>query len=376
MHEERIMMHIAAFVVGSQFKILFPWAWADLNHFFGMNPSEYPLWLRQSAVSPYSLLKEGQSLGHALAFLHEGLRTWDYGPRSLFHMDLKSDNILVVSPSELQLKEHPLGVWKITDFGLSDFGITNPNTDQQFTMIGDVIQSIQSTGSRPHRQVGPFQAPEAERPPPGGIDQAKADVWSFGCVAAEILAFSALGPQGIRKLRRCLLRRGPDSDQIRRSGYFYTCSEGGRVELVPALNEFLNCPYDTDHAANTWFTEMWQFISTTSLSIHPQNRPKVGDFCDELRRRVLVSSTPTPRECLFAHAQPLDEAASPTSTASREAAVHLSEPTTRIERSPTGYVSMRSSSSPPQPVFHSPSSVNAGLRLRVESGLSPAGMSP
>ena len=363
------MMHIAAFVIGPIFTILFPWAWADLNQFLNMDHAKYPPWLRQNSLSPYNLLKEMQSLGEALAFLHESLRSWEYGPRSLFHMDFKSDNILVVSPSESQVGEHPIGLWKISDFGLSDFGITNPSAEVHFTMIGDVVQSIQSSGSRPTRQVGPFQAPEAERPSPYGIDQAKADVWSVGCVTVELLAFSALGPQGLKRLRQCLQRREPDPDSSRRNGYFYRYTTAHTAELVPGLSDFLTNPCGADHPSNSWFARMWRYTSENAMSIDPARRPKAGEFCEELRR--LVQTLRTPRECLFEHAQLPGEAITPTSSASGQVPEHLSAPTMRTEQLATVHQSRRSSSSPPQHEMGAASGRSAGLRLRIGSGTSP-----
>ena len=296
-HHDHIMMHVAAFTVGLQFRILFNCAWGDLRSFLNLSSNQYPKWLHPEYLSPYNLLKEGSMIGSALAFLHKNLDLWSIGCKALYHMDLKPENILVLAPGSA-VEHHPLGIWKVTDFGLSDFG---SSSSTGLKSMGDVVASIDNSGSDTFRDPGPFQAPEAEfaaRPSSQMvIDQAKADVWSVGCVLAHLLAYSANGPEGVQRLQMCLRRRGRDPDGEFREGYFYQCSRSGVAEVSKSLNAYLCQPHPEHCSLNGWYAESWAFVLQAAMSINVEHRWEAEQFSKSLQQ--LVKGSNTPPQCLF-----------------------------------------------------------------------------
>lgn len=116
------------------------------------------------------------NLSHALEQVHElTAQTLDLHLIGCHH-DLKPQNILIHD-----------GTFLLADFGLSNF------------------KSVSQSSSTPHRRgQGDYQAPECEDLD-GDFDKytihRSSDIWSFGCIIAEVLTFILEGMEGVDRFR-------------------------------------------------------------------------------------------------------------------------------------------------------------------------------
>ena len=202
------MKHLAALEQGDNVMILLPLAeHFDLDVFLrqGLKPTRdtedakklydfdtrFPN-LKEDDLGA-ALVNELCQVAAALQWLHEGNEASDTYYSSLAHMDLKPENILVAGdPGSL------IGKWMLSDFGVSLFSRSKEVTRGQ---------SSRTSGSsyldEPRRGCGSYQPPEIKHE---RIDGRKCDVWSFGCILVDVLAF-ALGRKDlfheVRGLRNC-----------------------------------------------------------------------------------------------------------------------------------------------------------------------------
>lgn len=277
---DHIVTHIVAVLIEpSSFHIIFPWAWADLAYFLQLDPQDYPPWLEQYNVTLQTLLDEVGDVAQAVDFLHNKIDGPERQRMALYHMDLKPNNILIFKPSGFyESSKHPLGLWKITDFGVSD--------SENIRGIGDLINSSDIPSSSPSqpltRESGPHQAPEVERRHGfrnTAIDHAKADVWSYGMVVTEVLAFAIEGPNAVQTLKKSLVR-GRDADGISRSGYPFQVNEGREYMLHSALIDW----FESEARLRPWWIgELWQGIKRHTLCIDPGSRSS-ADHCRDFLR--------------------------------------------------------------------------------------------
>jgi serine/threonine protein kinase len=291
---KQIMIHLAAIVIEDRCRILFPWAWTDLNAFFKMRPADYPNWLHANEVTPYNVLSEAESLGGALEFLHENIYV-NRGNVPMCHMDLKPENIVLteIDGIESERKKHPLGLWKITDFGIAAL---IPNGIQS---MGQVMRSVPSEHGFFRREVGAFQAPEAERRGifrDGSVNHKKADIWSFGCVFAEAMAFSIRGPAGNDLVRSVRRRGGNDADGINRPGYFYRCDAAEEYQLLPELDRLFEDLAGHNEPRRGWIQHIWSLLKDRALVIRPETRDSAKNLCEKLNMKIQHS---VPRVCLL-----------------------------------------------------------------------------
>lgn len=116
------------------------------------------------------------NLSHALEQVHElTAQTLDLRLIGCHH-DLKPQNILVHN-----------GTFLLAEFGLSNF------------------KSVSQSSSTPHRRgQGDYQAPECEDLE-GDFEKhiihRSSDIWSFGCIIAEVLTFMLEGKEGVERFR-------------------------------------------------------------------------------------------------------------------------------------------------------------------------------
>lgn len=142
------------------------------------------------------LLSECWSLSNALEWLHSQIKI-ETNSESVFcaHMDLKPANILIQYSDK-----SVVGKWVLSDFGISVFKEDTQDQHSEYGSIGDYISKA-TMNTRPTRQEGTYQAPEVKLAEAvyhqsskltagqRGIGR-KSDIWSFGCILAEVLAFS------------------------------------------------------------------------------------------------------------------------------------------------------------------------------------------
>lgn len=252
MRNENIMMSFATFEHGSQFNIISPLANLDLHTFLHGDYEDFHQ--RSTDLTRHYLFKEVWCLAVALKFLHEGL-VLSSGRVSCAHLDLKPENILVVwSPqraSTAQGSPHadddkPVGMWKISDFGIS---VVRPLVTGHLT-AGDVIRE---KSLRPPRDPGPFQPPEMQRHRGQGVTTSS-DMWSFGCIIAMVLAFALNGPEKVKELYSC--RREGYSDD-----YFYTDGPDG-PKVKPEIKMWLRAQIELDNYERhrSWITKCVELV--------------------------------------------------------------------------------------------------------------------
>ena len=192
--------HIAALAVGPESYAFFEWAKLDLQKFLD---GEYGSHLQDGYVNPRQLAIQALELAGGLNFLHHDVQL---GPEARYccHLDLKRNNILIFTGHS---RRGPLGLWKISDFGISEvkksypFSYNASSDDSQYTTIS------------PKRHAAEFQPPEMEGPV---LTQSgrKVDIWSFGYILLLILAHAMGGKDYVHELKKQKSKsnRGSSSD--------------------------------------------------------------------------------------------------------------------------------------------------------------------
>jgi serine/threonine protein kinase len=170
------------------------------------------------------LIQESMNLADALDYLHDRL----YSGRnlSLVHNDLKPENILVFYHDSINQDErYPVGQWKIADFGLAKMkkkretqlvekqsaprvtksphpavlGADNLLLDITHRRTRSIsARDISITTAK--RDPGRYTAPEIEAEGKCQQHPKSGDVWAFGCILSEVLAY-AIAPHLVAELR-------------------------------------------------------------------------------------------------------------------------------------------------------------------------------
>ena len=290
------MLHTAAIVHGSSFMILLPLAeHRDLELFLncGMDVSmdsrfpekiydfaaQFPAITDDNLAS--ALLKELTALASALKWLHDELYVLDSQDLYCAHMDLKPKNILLKAETQ-----SIVGKWMISDFGISAFEKSTNRKEPHF-------QSIMETGSRvssrapndAERGHGPFQPPEIHLR--DQVDGRKCDVWSFGCVSAEVLAFALGKKSAVDRLR---------ADRFNgRDDYFYESytditldtADRQRYQLSQGVKKWFESL--TTLPGFPWVEELVSVIEQI-LVVEPFRRPDAREVWNNLKRISQPSS--------------------------------------------------------------------------------------
>jgi serine/threonine protein kinase len=161
-------------------------------------------------MRPRDLMHESVNLADALEYLHHRL-IYTGASISLAHNDIKPGNVLVFYPDGADTEPHcPVGHWKIADFGLSKIKHRKPK--DLITPLAEPASlgpshrrdnSVSKTA--PKRAPGRYTAPELDQDTDMKTYGTEADVWSFGCVFAEILAYCIdLNHEHVEELRQGL----------------------------------------------------------------------------------------------------------------------------------------------------------------------------
>ena len=280
-----VMKHIAAIVHGSDFMIISPLAvLRDLEIFLreGYEPdpgtecqkkvydfnTEFPF-LKRPEDLRHAVVKEAHRLAFALKWLHEELVIFGSSDRYIAHMDLKPANILVVGDPRID-PQSPAGTWKLSDFGVSSFNKATNVKDPKMPSIHDLGLQLTSKGlpERYLRGRGSYQPPEVDMK---DVDRRKCDVWSFGCVLCDILAFAIGKNDAVKKLR--------DSRYDGyRDDYFY--------EVIMPLGEEIN---DSNTKLKRSVVEWWNKLENPSSAswicnyikvLRKTLRTRPSDRCD------------------------------------------------------------------------------------------------
>ena len=280
----RIMKHLAALEQGGNVMILLPMAeHFDLDVFLcqGFKPTRdtedakklydfdtsFP-GLKEDDLSA-ALVNELCQIAAALQWLHEGNKDSATLCSSLAHMDLKPENILVAGdPGSL------IGRWMLSDFGVSLFSRSQEVTHGQSSRT-----SGSSSLDEPRRGCGSYQTPEIKHE---RIDGRKCDVWSFGCILVDVLAF-ALGRKDlfheVRGLRNC----GED-DYVYQTKLIrmntQTPVNDVNTELKTGIRRWLE--YQRFNADRPRWVRCYIDILESALKCAPHDRQNIGSIVNAL----------------------------------------------------------------------------------------------
>lgn len=177
-----------------------------------------------------SLLGQSKNLASALEFLHNGFTTkandWKI---KCAHLDLKPSNILIFESSQ---RDEVVGSWKLSDFGISVFGAEHlqGSPTVQLGSAGDYFMKFADTiRTSPKRIPGVYQAPEIEHPQPTSDDNSNpehgartSDIWSFGAIFAEVLAYAHSGASGVTRFDKKRKCRTSINGELAVNDFFYT----------------------------------------------------------------------------------------------------------------------------------------------------------
>ncbi|KAK6949375.1 hypothetical protein Daesc_009450 [Daldinia eschscholtzii] len=127
-----------------------------------------------------------KGVAEALQFLHDKLEPKQ--DSHYCHLDLKPHNIVVFRSSSGPLSCGNVGIWKIIDFGISKLSESH---DTLVTILGrKPPYHVTHTVSTTTQQIGGiYQPPEVNYQNQKQMGR-RSDIWSLGCIMAEILAAS------------------------------------------------------------------------------------------------------------------------------------------------------------------------------------------
>ncbi|KAF4634109.1 hypothetical protein G7Y89_g4005 [Cudoniella acicularis] len=225
----RILSSLATVSLGNQFYTLAPLADMDLDMFLNKTNTGFE-------ITMANLIAEAKDLVDALDFLHTRIKISTAGWRSKYlaccHMDLKPDNILV-----FRHPHHPVGIWRITDFGIStirenDFPLRNKGKDRLGvpTTVGMLTSSPQT---HVKRGSGTYQAPEVNDNEGKRNVGRKSDIYSFACILTQVFAFGLGGKQELMDFDKGRRETGGGDD------YFYKKSNSSYT-INPHVKAFLD----------------------------------------------------------------------------------------------------------------------------------------
>ena len=286
------MKHIAAIVHGAEFMIILPHASLHNLEFFlrgGYEPDpgtdkrkkiydfDVEFCMLDTPVKlQRALVEEAHQLASALKWLHEDLTLFGSSNRYLAHMDLKPANVLLVGDPK-----SPAGKWMLSDFGVSSFDKATNARVWDTPSIHDVGLSLTSRGSTDKllRGKGSFQPPEVGLE---NVDSRKCDLWSFGCVLCDILAFAIGKTEAVSRFRN--LRVSASND------FFYrtTTPEGTRITEIDDSNTELKTQIvqwwkdlEDDISCPGWVTNYIKILRE-ALRPKPSDRSRITDIVNGL----------------------------------------------------------------------------------------------
>lgn len=290
------------------FNILYPLADGDLEQLLCLAPSQTQSLLRDNPlfgqnVRPDDLIYESTNLASAVAFLHHELRPERNSMTGCFsdqssrtpvgyerkkgtlacaHFDLKPDNILVFHQENRDI--HPVGKWKITDFGLSKIKPTKGKKPDNH--LGDhqhqwhTWNSAFSEEDCP-RPAGPYAAPEIKGREFTILEARSSDIWSLGCILVVILAFALGGEELVRQFQNC-------KEEKAKRGFFYRELSPG-VEAEPLkleIREWMEGLVHMYPSEASWIPSLNEIIFSMLCDFKSPGRPTAKKVETLLRENV------------------------------------------------------------------------------------------
>lgn len=233
------------------------------------------------------LLEQCKAIAEALAFLHKGFSTAS-ARVSCAHMDLKPNNILIFDGPELIV-----GKWKICDFGISVF--KEEDGASTIVSIGDLYEHM-TFNTRYRRDVSTYQAPEVDHTTPSSASTPanrrvgrRGDVWSFGAIFSEVLAFALKREYHVEEFQRQRTERNRSSGV--KNDRFYSLNPGPNLspealgfQVRPTVLDWLQ-DQAKDFGAKFRSVSCWVESIIKILQINPGGRPSPNEL-EELVRHL------------------------------------------------------------------------------------------
>ncbi|KAK5658055.1 hypothetical protein OQA88_2611 [Cercophora sp. LCS_1] len=270
-----------------------------------------------------ALVQQSQNLASALKFLHEP-RPINGAMSFCAHMDLKPDNILIYDGAH-DGKPLPVGHWKICNFGISAFKETKDKIGdvgmgEDLPAAGTVfdLYTIATLRTDAKRHEGTYQPPEvaklSARSAAGERRKVgrKADIWSFGAIFAEILAFAMGRDAYVRQFRQERLSGCPKSGKKRVNDFFYSKVEVASPNLSaeppkkePRLRQSVVDWLErlsANAAAPRRSIQCWKAVILEILQVDPAHRPDAAElerWVGHVYRHVNNAKEHIPPTCPF-----------------------------------------------------------------------------
>jgi serine/threonine protein kinase len=243
------------------------------------------------------LLGECWSLANALDWLHNSIEIAT-SASTVFcaHMDLKPANVLIW-PDQGSV----VGKWMISDFGISVFKEETQQPDPEYGSIGDYVSQV-TMNTRPKRQEGTYQAPEVKlaeafsqyssylTPEQRGIGR-KSDIWAFGCILSEVLAFSLGRDHLVRSFQSDRKHNAGDdyfyAEKLRQSNHYLGAADRSRespkeYEVRPAVLAWLDYICQSSTSPQKW-VDCWVGAIKKILVVDTIKRPDAVELLKILR---------------------------------------------------------------------------------------------
>ncbi|KAL8628944.1 hypothetical protein Q9189_005329 [Teloschistes chrysophthalmus] len=310
---KHIVVHLTAIVHGSNFHIFLPYTELGSLEIFlceGIDESlgtdyekmtyQFGTYFPADSLQPLHMLRQMLNLCGALDFLHDRLQI---GQSQIYcaHMDLRPQNVLVFGPSASE----PLGIWKISDFGISSFKKFRNTKEQTYLSIRD-FADMHSSIPTDRNLEGAHRSPENHGSHKGSYSGRKSDMWSYACILVEVLTF-ALGARDLLSEFRKLKAQEDqyDSDAFFTTEQTLSVDETNEYSVKLRVVEWLDELSERFLEDRKWIDSVVKIILAT-LKIVPEERLRARQVCTKLEH------------VLEHHFQPSDENKAPLPSAAPE----------------------------------------------------------
>ena len=284
---KHITLHLAAIIHGSDFYIFLPYTELGSLEVFlceGVDESsgtdlekvayDFDQTFPPDSREPVHMLKQLANLAGALDFLHDGLEIGGSTSFYCAHLDLRPQNLLVFSS-----KTDPLGSWKISDFGISSFRKIGHTKERTIPSIRDFADHQESVPTNRNLE-GSHRSPENHSSHEEPFSGRKSDMWSYGCIYCEVLAFGLGGKKLLKEFRSLRSSNGDDA--------FFKIEETASNSSAPP-EHFLKesvAQWLQDLSANNPIEKTWiedcVSIAIAILKIAPADRLKAREVHQRL----------------------------------------------------------------------------------------------
>ncbi|RAK74489.1 protein kinase family protein, partial [Aspergillus fijiensis CBS 313.89] len=279
-NQAHILQHLTTISHGLQYYILFPYAeLGDLDQFLLDGAGIYDFRQRFPLIAPNStpeiykpLLYQCWALASALDWLHNGIKIKTKDIKCA-HMDLKPDNILIMKDSS-----STVGKWVISDFGIS-VAEHDRHSRAHALSIRDLYREV-TIDRVAVPQLGTYQPPEGIHMKGDSVETEgagrRSDVWSFGCVFSEVLAWAIGRRTEVEEFAYSRARRGQKDafwEEITPNTLFPGKKEFRLCDAVAKwLNDLQTRRFSTDPVVRLWAQKLAKEI----LIVNKADRPSAA----------------------------------------------------------------------------------------------------